>query len=72
MRKKCGDCAYNKDSNGKYKHESFISMLDKSPSFNDKEHKCHCIDTDLWGFKKPITENNICIGRKEYLDLNEK
>jgi len=67
MRGKCSDCAYNV-VDGKHQHQSFVDTLDKSPGFSNKNHKCHCIDNKLWS---GVNEENICIGRKEYLEIRK-
>ena len=66
MRNKCDDCPYIKNGD-RYKHQSWINMLDNSPTHCDKIHKCHCITSDAWGIKSPINNSNVCVGRIQYL-----
>ena len=40
----------------------FFDVSDKFINLGKSNHKCHMIDSDIWGSKSNIDESNICIG----------
>ena len=34
----------------------------KIGKIKNKEHACHMITSDTWGYKEDITSKNVCIG----------
>jgi len=62
-RKPCKECPwvnYNKHS------LKFRTYVDKMISIGKiKNHKCHMISNDVWGYQSEINNKNMCIGSKK-------
>ncbi len=43
-------------------HLILLIFLQALINLGKSNHKCHMIDSDIWGSKSNIDKNNICIG----------
>jgi hypothetical protein len=59
MRKSCEECPWKVKSKNNTKMIKTIERFVNSGIREDKKHKCHMIDSNIWS--KP-NESNICIG----------
>lgn len=72
MRNKCSDCPYQEGGEKAIRDKKWQKNINDNDYTKVRVHKCHCIDADTWGAKTPITEKNVCIGRKEYLEKKNR
>lgn len=59
MRKSCKECPWKGTNSHSIKFRTYVEKMEK---IGRNKHKCHMISSDVWGYKTPVNENNICVG----------
>lgn len=69
-RKPCKSCPWTNENQHNLK---FRKGSNKFINLGKPNHKCHVLDSDIWGSKSNIDKNNICIGslQREIDNLNK-
>ena len=63
-RKPCKECPWTKDNPHSKSWPKFVEKLESIDKIKNKEHACHMITSDVWGYKEEINDKNVCIGAK--------
>lgn len=65
-RKPCKECPWVNENGHSIKFRQYV---DKMKSLGKIEnHKCHMISKDVWGYVSDITDKNVCIGSKNFMN----
>jgi hypothetical protein len=60
-RKECKECPWINDNKHSLKFREYSKKM-KEEGFIENSHKCHMIDSDVWGFDSNVNSSNSCIG----------
>ena len=63
-RKPCKECPWINKNQHSEKFPSYVESIEKIGKIKNKEHGCHMITKDIWGYHEDINEKNVCIGAK--------
>lgn len=63
-RKPCKECPWTKDNPHSKSWPKFVEKMESIGKIKNKEHACHMITSDTWGYKGEINDKNVCIGAK--------
>lgn len=63
-RKPCRECPWIKNNPHSKKWPGYVDAIEKIGQIKDKQHACHMITKDTWGYESEINKDNICIGAK--------
>ncbi len=65
MRKECKECPWIRENKMSL---DFRKSVNKMKEIKRDNHACHMITKDIWGYDKDISEKNVCIGRKNFIN----
>lgn len=63
-RKNCKECPWINKNSHSQSWPDYVSKMESIGQIKSKRHACHMITSDTWGYNEPITEKNVCIGKK--------
>lgn len=63
----CRECPWVNISKHNDSWSSYVGTMEKVGQIENKEHGCHMITKDVWGYTNPISNENVCIGAKNFM-----
>jgi len=67
-RKPCKECPWTTTGKHSQSWPGYVESMEKLGQIKNKEHACHMITSDTWGYDNPITDKNVCIGAKNFMN----
>ena len=69
-RKPCKECPWTTTGLHSDKWPGYVKAVESTGKIKDRQHACHMITSDVWGYNEDITQNNVCIGAQHKKDTN--
>ena len=71
MKKSCKECPWKTKSKHSQAWPGYVKSVESIGQIKDKEHACHMLTNDVWGYINPITNENVCIGAKNFMNKKQ-
>ena len=59
-KKPCKECPWINENQHSLKFRTYVDKMRRINKI--KDHKCHMVSNDVWGYKSDVTDKNVCVG----------